>query len=226
MYQKASIQHSSQPRSNDPCVVLRLTFLLFLVLHNQSIMCPTFPLTLFGSFPLICSISLLHNLGSFCLWILSLVVCILYSFPPSVLPLLNLSKMEIDINVAFIYHLIYHNIITLLGEKCAFFPHIETWRLSHCVSWFMVITALYLCLHACYIRASLIATFMALVQQNHCNWLLNPDVQTNITPFRELWSKDKHLSLQSLALPFLLCMWDSTPTLMLCVATLERFKAG
>lgn len=63
----------------------------------------TFPLPLFDSFPLICfSISPLHNLGSFCLWMVSLVVCVLYSFPSYVLPLLNLSKMEISINIVVI----------------------------------------------------------------------------------------------------------------------------
>lgn len=144
----------------------------------------TFPLPPFGSFPLICfSVSPLHNLGSFCLWMVSLVVCILYSFPSSILPLLNLSEMEISINVVFIYRLIYHNIMILLGEKCAFFHTLRPgdW-VTVCRS--MVITTLCLCLHACYIRATLIATFMALVQPNHCNWLLNPDVQTNIKAFQ------------------------------------------
>lgn len=57
MFQKASIHHSFQPRSNDPCVdpcvVFRLTLPLFPVLNNQSIVCLLVSLFLFGSFLLI-----------------------------------------------------------------------------------------------------------------------------------------------------------------------------
>lgn len=57
MCQKAPIQRSSQPRSNDPCVdpcvVSRLTLPLFPVLDNQSIVCLSVSLPLFRSFPLI-----------------------------------------------------------------------------------------------------------------------------------------------------------------------------
>lgn len=58
MCQKASIQHSSQPRTNDPCVdpcvVLRLTLPLFPALDNQSIVCLSVSLPFFRSLPLIC----------------------------------------------------------------------------------------------------------------------------------------------------------------------------
>lgn len=141
MCQKASIQHSFQPRSNDPCVdpcvVSRLTLPLFPVQNNQSIVCLLVSLPLFRSFPLI--------------WFSFFLFCIFFSLCVSVfepyikfpylhlslgllyfLPLLDkmhrhFTVMRFGIKDALIYCLTYQNTKIHLGEECTF----QTWQLSY-----------------------------------------------------------------------------------------------
>lgn len=165
MCQKASIQHSSQPRSNDPCVdpcvVLRLTLPLFPVLDNQSIVCLSVSLPLFRSFPviwfsfsLVCILLFPLSVSLSLSLISSFAVCIsvFYSLSPSSAKCCKrFNVMRIGIKVALIHYLTYHAAMILLGEECPF----QTWQLSHwlCCSKVVVSTVLWLRLHLCYIAS-------------------------------------------------------------------------
>lgn len=116
MCQKVPIQHSFQSRSNDPCVVLRLTLLpLFPVLDNQSIVLPV------GLTAPFFVLSLLSG-SLFCMFLFpsaflssSLIpefpictsVLVFYTLSPSSIKSVSI-LLRISMKYALIYFLTYH----------------------------------------------------------------------------------------------------------------------
>lgn len=126
--QKASIQYSSQPRSNDPCVdpcvVSRLTLPLFPVLDNQSIVCLSVSLPLFRSFPLIW-----FSFSLVCIFLFpSLSLCLWAQFQACTSVRLKcLLNSLVWSKLASKFHqftVTYHAMKILSGEECTF----QTWQ--------------------------------------------------------------------------------------------------